>query len=393
MKLEIDLYILFKKLLMKINFNNEMKKLAILGASYLQKPLIEKAKEMGIETHCFAWDNDLAVCKNISDFFYPISVLEKEQLLVKCKEIGIDGITTIATDICVPTIAFIAENLNLISNSYKSSIIATNKAKMRLAFEDANVNSPKSICLENTKLINELNLSFPLIVKPTDRSGSIGVSKVYNEIELKNAIDRGLEESLENKVVIEEFIEGVEVSVESISWQGNHHILVITDKVTTGEPYFVELAHHQPSALSNEIQEKIKSETLKALNALEVKFGASHSEFKITNEGKVYAIEVGARMGGDFIGSDLVYLSTGYDFVKGVIDVSLGKFSLPIIKNNKYSGVYFLSKNSEKLVPIFNQTNQFEVKKEIFNTNLLEINNSNDRSGYLIYQSNEKVSF
>ena len=393
MKLEIDLYILFKKLLMKINFNNEMKKLAILGASYLQKPLIEKAKEMGIETHCFAWDNDLAVCKNISDFFYPISVLEKEQLLVKCKEIGIDGITTIAIDICVPTIAFIAENLNLISNTYKSSIIATNKAKMRLAFEDANVNSPKSICLENTKLINELNLSFPLIVKPTDRSGSRGVSKVYNEIELKNAIDRGLEESLENKVVIEEFIEGVEVSVESISWQGNHHILVITDKVTTGEPYFVELAHHQPSALSNEIQEKIKSETLKALNALEVKFGASHSEFKITNEGKVYAIEVGARMGGDFIGSDLVYLSTGYDFVKGVIDVSLGKFSLPIIKNNKYSGVYFLSKNSEKLVPIFNQTNQFEVKKEIFNTNLLEINNSNDRSGYLIYQSNEKVSF
>lgn len=391
MKLEIDLYILFKKLLMKINFNNEMKKLAILGASYLQKPLIEKAKEMGIETHCFAWDNDLAVCKNISDFFYPISVLEKEQLLVKCKEIGIDGITTIATDICVPTIAFIAENLNLISNSYKSSIIATNKAKMRLAFEDANVNSPKSICLENTKLINELNLSFPLIVKPTDRSGSRGVSKVYNEIELKNAIDRGLEESLENKVVIEEFIEGVEVSVESISWQGNHHILVITDKVTTGEPYFVELAHHQPSALSNEIQEKIKSETLKALNALEVKFGASHSEFKITNEGKVYAIEVGARMGGDFIGSDLVYLSTGYDFVKGVIDVSLGQFSLPIIKNNKYSGVYFLSKNSEKLVPIFNQTNQFEVKKEIFNTNLLEINNSNDRSGYLIYQSNKKI--
>lgn len=391
MKLEIDLYILFKKLLMKINFNNEMKKLAILGASYLQKPLIEKAKEMGIETHCFAWDNDLAVCKNISDFFYPISVLEKEQLLVKCKEIGIDGITTIATDICLPTIAFIAENLNLISNTYKSSIIATNKAKMRLAFEDANVNSPKSICLENTKLINELNLSFPLIVKPTDRSGSRGVSKVYNEIELKNAIDRGLEESLENKVVIEEFIEGVEVSVESISWQGNHHILVITDKVTTGEPYFVELAHHQPSALSNEIQEKIKSETLKALNALEVKFGASHSEFKITNEGKVYAIEVGARMGGDFIGSDLVYLSTGYDFVKGVIDVSLGQFSLPIIKNNKYSGVYFLSKNSEKLVPIFNQTNQFEVKKEIFNTNLLEINNSNDRSGYLIYQSNKKI--
>lgn len=391
MKLEIDLYILFKKLLMKINFNNEMKKLAILGASYLQKPLIEKAKEMGIETHCFAWDNDLAVCKNISDFFYPISVLEKEQLLVKCKEIGIDGITTIATDICVPTIAFIAENLNLISNTYKSSIIATNKAKMRLAFEDANVNSPKSICLENTKLINELNLSFPLIVKPTDRSGSRGVSKVYNEIELKNAIDRGLEESLEKKVVVEEFIEGVEVSVESISWQGKHHILTITDKVTTGEPYFVELEHHQPSLLANKIQNEIKIETINALNALEIQFGASHSEFKITPEGKVYAIEVGARMGGDFIGSDLIFLSTGYDFLNGVIEVALGEFNEPKINKNSYSGVYFLSKNSERLRCYFDKKNNFEVKKEIFGTNLIEITNSNDRMGYLIYQSKQKT--
>jgi hypothetical protein len=95
-----------------------MKKLAILGASYLQQPLVEKANAMGIETHCFAWDNELAVCKTIAHFFYPISVLEQEQILKKCQEIGIDGITTIATDICIPTIAYVAEKLNLISNDF-----------------------------------------------------------------------------------------------------------------------------------------------------------------------------------------------------------------------------------------------------------------------------------
>lgn len=368
-----------------------VKKLAILGASYLQQPLVEKANQMGIETHCFAWDNDLAICKSIANFFYPISVLEKEQILAKCLEIGINGITTIATDICVPTIAFVAENMKLVSNSYLSAIIATNKAKMRTAFEKANVNSPKSFCIENSDLFEASKFNYPLIVKPTDRSGSRGVSKVYNTSELKNAVERSLQESLEKKVVIEEFIEGVEVSVESISWQGKHHILTITDKVTTGEPYFVELEHHQPSLLASEIQDEIKKETIKALNALEIQYGASHSEFKITAEGKVYAIEVGARMGGDFIGSDLVFLSTGYDFVKGVLEVALGEFNKPIVSNNMFSGVFFLSKETEHYLDYFIHTNEFDYKKKYVQTELKNIKESNDRSGYLIYQATKKI--
>jgi biotin carboxylase len=368
-----------------------MKKLAILGASYLQQPLVQKAKQMGIETHCFAWDNDLAVCKNNADYFYPISVLEKEQILTKCQEIGVDGITTIATDICVPTIAYVSENMNLISNSYSSAIISTNKAKMRVAFESANVNSPKSMCIENYNTLEESNFNFPLIVKPTDRSGSRGVSRVNDYFEFKNAIDRGLEESLEKKVVVEEFIDGTEVSVESISWQGIHYILTITDKVTTGAPYFVELEHHQPSLLASKIQIEIRKETIKALNALEVKFGASHSEFKITTEGKVFAIEVGARMGGDFIGSDLVFLSTSYDFVKGVIEVALGEFNEPKLTNDKFSGVFFLSKETESYLSYFKKLNDFDYKKEYNQSPLKNIKESNDRSGFLIYQANQKI--
>lgn len=367
-----------------------MKKIAIIGASYLQKPLVEKAILKGLETHCFAWDNEEAICKNVAHFFYPISVLDKELILEKCLQINIDGITTIATDLCIPTIAYIAEKMNLISNSFHSSILNTNKGEMRKAFKLNNINSPKSITVSyfDEKQFN--NTTFPLIVKPTDRSGSRGVTKVNNMQELEIAIERGLLESLEKKVVVEEFIDGVEVSVESISWQGNHFILAVTDKVTTGAPYFVELEHHQPSLLSDEIQDKIKKETIKVLNSTHIKFGASHSEFKITDSGTVYAIEVGARMGGDFIGSHLVELSTGYDFVGAIIDIALGKFT-PVKGNAlQYSGVYFLCKETEYLISFFEKENDFDIEKRILNNNIKSIINSNDRSGYLIYKSNKK---
>ncbi len=374
---------------MERKFKNNLKKLAIIGASYLQLPLVKKAKEMGIETHCFAWP-DGAVCKDIADYFYPISILEKEDILKQCIEINIDGITTIATDMAVPTICYVAEKMNLISNSFSSSLAATNKWDMRTAFKKGNCSIPKFVEAEDSN-VNIKGFKFPLIVKPEDRSGSRGVTKVMFENELPEAINYAITESFCKKAIVEEYIEGDEVSVESISWKGNHTILAITDKITTGAPHFVELAHHQPSGLPEEIQDKIKAETIKCLNALEVNFGAGHSEFKITSNGEVYIIEVGARMGGDFIGSHLVELSTGYDFLEGVTNIALGNYETPILKNNNFSGVYFLCKETEQILPYFSQENSFDVQKEIQNTTLKNSTNSNDRSGYLIYQDNKKI--
>jgi biotin carboxylase len=368
------------------------KKIAILGASYLQLPLVEKAKLMGVETHCFAWDNEEAVCKYVADFFYDISVLEKELILEKCRQIQIDGITTIATDICIPVVAYVAEQLNLIGNSVDSALRSTNKAQMRASFLEHGVQSPRFAAMSAFEPEKVQGFQFPLIVKPTDRSGSRGVTKVANLSELEDAINRAISESLEKNVVVEEFITGTEVSVEYISWEGQHYFLAITDKETTGEPYFVETAHHQPSFHSEAIQQKIKTETVKALNALGIEYGASHTEIKITEEGNVYLIEVGARMGGDFIGSHLVELSTGFDFVKAVLEVALNNFTEPVATYAKYSGVYYLCKNTERLLPIFSTTQSFEKEKKILKEELYFIKSSNDRSGYLIYQDdNGKV--
>jgi len=365
-------------------------KLAIIGASYLQEPIVYKAKELNIETHCFAWDEG-ATCKNIADYFYPISIVEKELILEKCKQIGIDGITSIASDVAVPTVCYVAEKMGLVTNSYPDSIVQTNKYQMRKRFIEFGVRSPKFIVSSNNLSID--GFSFPLIVKPTDRSGSLGVKKVTNRDELFDAVERAKKQSFSKEAIIEEFVSGHEISVETISWKGEHYVLAITDKVTTGNPYYVELEHHQPSILAESIINKIKVETKKALSALNVNFGASHSEFMITENGEVYAIEVGARMGGDFIGSTLVYLSTGYDFVKGIIEVALGTFEKPQSTYKKCSGVYFLSEVTKRVLPyIQNAANHpFVYEAKITNEQLKKVQSSSERSGYFIYQSDKKI--
>ena len=160
----------------------------------------------------------------------------------------------------------------------------------------------------------------------------------------------------------------------------------------TEAPHFVELEHHQPSTLAADIQQNIFKITEKALNALGITNGASHTEYKITKDNDIYIIELGGRMGGDFIGSDLVRLSTGYDFVKGVIEIALGSFEMPNLNNKKCSGVYFLCKETEHILPIIEdaQNNALIKQAKITDSELHIIECSADRSGYLIYQSDKK---
>ena len=339
----------------------------------MQRPLVEKAKEMGLRTICFAWPAG-AVCKDICDTFYPVSITEKEEILRLCREEQIDGICTIASDVAAPTVAYVAEQMGLTGNSYEASLRAHDKYAMRVALSEAGVECPKFTCvngmsglevsglevsglevsglgvsgLEVSGLgdegMSELvlsELSFPLIVKPTDRSGSLAVTKVEKNEELLPAVKKALEVSMAHEAMIEEYIEGREISVEMISCRGTHYALQITDKETTGAPHFVELAHRQPSDLPAAMQEHIYAITRRALDALGLTEGASHSEYKITDEGRIVVMEIGGRMGGDFIGSDLVRLSTGYDFVQGVIEVALGNIIHPEPKPLAHSRVVF----------------------------------------------------
>lgn len=364
------------------------RKIAIIGASYLQRPLVEKSKDMGLYTICFAWAEG-AVCADVADKFYPISIVEKDEILDVCRKENIDGICTIASDVAAPTVAYIAEKLGLVGNSYVAACRANNKYEMRKVFMAAGVTCPRFKMVQFHEEIESIDLEYPLIVKPVDRSGSLGIAKVNCKEELDIAVEKALEFSFCKYAIVEEYIEGREISVEFISYKGKHYPLQITDKVTTGSPHFVELEHHQPADLSAEQYGQIYAVTQNALDALGVTNGASHSEYKITADGKIVVMEIGARMGGDFIGSDLVYLSTGYDFLKGVIDVALGEFEEPNLSKTACAGVYFLSEETKHLYEVIKDAKLPQiVRAEITDKELRKVTCSADRSGYIIYKGN-----
>jgi len=363
-----------------------MKKIAIIGASYLQKPLVEKAKSLGLETYVFAWEQG-AVCKEIASKFYPISILEKEQILNICESLKIDGIVSIASDAAMPTIAYVAENLGLISNSSYTTLLTTNKYLMKEELTKYGIRCPAytqvEVEFEIEKIISQIN--FPCIVKPTDRSGSKGVCIVKEKEKLISAIKQSQVDSFEKRCLIESYVEGFEISVEMISWEGRHYLLAVTDKTTTGPPHFVETGHRQPSALDKVLLLEVQNIVEKALTILNIKYGASHTELLITKERSIYVNEVAARMGGDFIGSSLVKLSTGYDFLEGVVNVSLGKFEEPKLVQNQKAGIIFLSKENKMNFNVLEKSNINIIQKEIFNSNPISLTSSADRSGYIIY--------
>lgn len=303
----------------------ENKKIVIIGANEFQNPLILKAKEMGYETHVFAW-KDGSVGEKTADYFYPISIIKKESILNECRRINPVGVASIGSDLAAITVNYIANALGLPANAPRTALIATNKYEMRSAFQAAGVPTPAFCKMgpnDSTQVIR--NMKFPVIVKPTDRSGSRGITKLTSWNGVEEAIRISAAESFEQKVIVEEYIDGEEFSCECISASGIHYMLAITKKFTTGAPHFIETGHLEPAPLTIEQQETIRQAVFAALDALGISCGASHSEFKLTADGQVRLIEVGARMGGDCIGSDLVYLSTGRDFVKMTLQAALGQ--------------------------------------------------------------------
>ena len=280
------------------------RKLAILGASWLQAPLILKAKEMGLETHVFAWAaNDIG--ERLADCFYPISITERDAILAVCREIGAVGVTSIASDLAAVSAAYVAEKMGLAGNGIHSAFLASNKRAMRRAFAEHGDPSPRSVAIRAAADVAENALRYPIIIKPTDRSGSRGITRLESPAGLEEAIAFAAGEGFEGQVLAEEFAPGLEYSVEGLSWKGQHRLLEITRKYTTGSPHFIETAHLQPAPLDPKTAGRVWQTVEHALDSLEITSGASHAELKIAKDGTIRLIEIGARMGGDLIGSDL----------------------------------------------------------------------------------------
>lgn len=302
-----------------------MKRLMIVGASVLQLPAILKAKEMELQVAVVDF-NPQAIGIPYADKYYNASTMDENAVLTAAEDYQPDGIMTLATDMPMRGVAKASDKLHLHSINYTTAVKATDKYDMIKAFKEHNVPSPWFFVVDTMEELkeHETDMTFPCIIKPTDNAGSHGVAKVYSFQELLDNYEYAHSCSRHGKVIVEEYLDGPEVSVEVMVVNGVVNILQITDKITTEAPHFVEMGHTQPSRLPAAAKEAISNVAVAACSAIGIDKGPAHVEMKVTKRGPVM-IELGARMGGDNITTHLVPLSTGIDMVGSTIKVALGE--------------------------------------------------------------------
>ena len=371
-----------------------MKKLLIIGASVLQLPAIKKAKEMGYYVGVIDYDPN-AVGIEFADEYFNVSTIDIEGVVKTAREFAPDGIMTLATDMPMRSIAAAAKELSLPAISMETAIKSTDKGEMIKAFEEHGVAHPWFFIAQDEAEFNAIKgkVSYPCIMKPCDNSGSRGVVLAKNLSQLENEYNYTKASSRGGSVIIEEYLEGSEVSVEVIALKGVPHIIQVTDKITTGAPHFVEMGHSQPSRLDENSILKIKKLASDAVCAVGIENGPAHVEIMMTKNGPKM-IELGARLGGDCITTHLTPLSTGVDMVRAVIEIACGVTPDIEPKFSKGSAISFISAENGEIKEISGIENaravegvtEVSLTKKI-GDKVCDIKSSNDRVGFVIAQA------
>lgn len=303
-----------------------MKKLLMLGGGFLQKYVIRKAKAMGYYVLCLDADPN-AVGFDIADEHAVINIVDEEACLAYARDKQVDGVLTAATDFSVLTMSRIAEELHLPGINYQSAKVIKNKALVRKRLFEANADDTGiSYEIDSVEDIADIlpKIKFPVMMKPVDGSGSRGASKVEKTEDFVKAAEFAMNGSITHRAVAEPFIEGKEYGVESFVDNGVIHVLGVMQKDMTEPPYYAELGHAIPSGLTPELETKVKSCVYRAIFALGVNHGSVNMDLLITNEGNVHIVDVGARMGGNLIGSHIIPMGTGIDYMGNMIRAAVG---------------------------------------------------------------------
>lgn len=375
-----------------------MKKLAIIGGGYMAGIYADNAHEMGLNTVAFSLKAGFADVSKF-DQVYDIDIMDKNAVLNICRELSIDGVVS-TTELTIATAAYVADNLGLINIPYKNAVEITNKYRnRRISSSVKGLKHPRFALVNSINEIVELHFDYPIILKPTSKGGKRGVVVVESISDIENAFSYALKDSGSTlPLIVEEYIDAdMECSVESLSYQGDNYIVQITEKVTSGPPHCVELAHHQPANIPDNLRQKIESIISDGLNAIGLINGPCHTEIRIKND-EIYLIEFNARPGGDHIAYPLTDLSTGYSYIKGAISIAINSFVPPEINmnNSKYSGVLFVTQQTKQWKSIFDNCEKQEwfFSKHSASEELLSITHNNGFNlNYFIYCSDKRPDF
>jgi biotin carboxylase len=375
------------------------KTILIFGGGENQLTLIKATKPLGV-TSVVVDPNPEAPGKEFADHFEVVGPSDYELTKKIALKYKVDGIVTSQMENPLRIMARLAHELDLIFPSPEVIEQCRNKYLMKQAFLQHGIPCARGILLkEGEKIIPDIleNLDFPLIIKPSDSYSSRGVYRIESFEELLQHENDSRCFSSDKSVIVEEFIEGPEYSIESLTFKGNTSIIQYTEKIITPYPHTVELGHIEPADLNEEQKEEIDFVVINAIKALGIDNSATHTELKLSRNGPVI-IEIGARLGGDYISSYLTVVSTGVNMDKAAIKIALGEAPDIDINNKSFIYIKYLELPEGRIVNQIGNWEELLENEEIVHARITvkkgdiipKISDSAKRPGFIIIKGNSK---
>jgi len=304
------------------------KTIMVIGGGLLQAPVISCAKEMGLQVIVTDYNPDTIGMKNAHipiimstrDIEGSVRVAKKQNDITP-----INAVLTVGTDASM-TVAAVANALNLPGIKFEDAEAATNKLKMRMRFKENDVPSPAFLpvwSLSDAKNACKV-LGFPLVLKPSDNMGARGVMRIDHANQISDAFNFAKDASPSGELIIEEYMEGPELSIDAIIYNGEITFTGIADRIIEFPPHFIETGHTMPSNLDEEILQEAREVMTMGIRALGLTSGAAKGDIKVTSRGVMIG-ELAARLSGGFMSAYTYPLSTGVNLMRAMIEVALGQ--------------------------------------------------------------------
>jgi biotin carboxylase len=294
------------------------KRVIVCGSSYSQFPSMESTKRKGYEVVCVSPERRYT---DWIDEYVDCDIKEYKKVYKIAKEMNVNGIIVPGTDFPI-TGAYVSEKMGFPTISKRTAEICSNKYLMRQELNKAGFLVPHFCGYYN--IPTNIPMEYPVLVKAEDSMGARGSSLCRNYEELKKAFPIAKEYSRTKSVVVEEFIEGMEFSIDSIVYDGKVHIFGFADRNFFLLPYFIEFGHIVPSSLQDDIIYEVNKVFSDAVKALGINFGAAKGDVKLTNRG-VFIVEMAARISGGFLSGWTTPWATGMIPIDFLVDIHMGE--------------------------------------------------------------------
>ena len=257
----------------------------ILGAGLMQKPSIEAAGELGYKT-LVVDANKNAVCVPFADVFVQIDLKDREKIADLAMSYGdkLKAVFTAGTDFSA-SVSYVAQKCGLISHSFDAAMNASNKVLMRKSFKEKGVPSPDFVEVSESEietLSSDESVLFPKVVKPVDNMGARGCRLVRNKSEFEPALRDAVAFSRTGKAIVEDYMKGMEFSIDALVHEGNVTITGFADRHIFFDPYFIEMGHTMPSSVSEAVKKNVVDVFVKGVKALGLTEGVAKGDVKYT---------------------------------------------------------------------------------------------------------------